>query len=706
MVGSAPQSQSQPPSAEEEALKRNTDCVYFLASPLTCKKGSECEYRHSDIARVNPRDCWFWLHGNCLNPKCGFRHPPLDGLLGTQMPTSTGPSVPVSQTVTTPTAHAPNASTKQGVPCIFFQKGHCLKGDWCPFLHMPNSLNNKASQVPGTASAAEPATIKKAFSGLEKSVQEKKVPPMNVAKSGKDSARAKPIIEVEPSPPRNEFAINRRVPQTSGINEFPGYRSAPVSNGNPVSWSSRVQQPHLLDEPESMNSKDAEEVSREPSPGFDVLVDDEGRDSDYYPGEDRYGMSREHEARNEYDIGHSTDYNMIAAVDDERYQDPLGYDSHEHRKGQYAWEQHRASSERMSGGSYLERRPYARPDSLGQVDELDLRHRLAKHKKPNGLRSVISHEHARDMQVGDRSYQGLRRDEQHISSRENSLSSRLRGRIRLPRRSLSPNNRDMISGIDRGRLSPVRASISSHQGRIRDKIQGRVEEAFNNGGKNYRGLHLRRDIVGDNNADFAAPKSLAELKNRKNAEPGRHHVTDQQSLGKRKHLMLDGHQQSGSELSFEGPKPLEEILKRKRGETSGTLSGRNSSNNEGIIEDKNQEEGKDATNNETITRIGNNKEVHKSTSVKKIEAEVSRPATSALQPVASKLEAEDGILVEDGVDQESEAYEQRDGESDYEQVGGEDFDLYDGENGEAVGEYVDDEDDDDDFAKKMGVVYS
>lgn len=25
-------------SAEEEAVKSNTDCVYFLASPLTCKK--------------------------------------------------------------------------------------------------------------------------------------------------------------------------------------------------------------------------------------------------------------------------------------------------------------------------------------------------------------------------------------------------------------------------------------------------------------------------------------------------------------------------------------------------------------------------------------------------------------------------------------------------------------------------------------------
>ncbi|KAL0296500.1 UNVERIFIED_CONTAM: hypothetical protein Sradi_6702100 [Sesamum radiatum] len=62
------------------------------------------------------------------------------------------------------------------------------------------------------------------------------------------------------------------------------------------------------------------------------------------------------------------------------------------------------------------------------------------------------------------------------------------------------------------------------------------------------------------------------------------------------------------------------------------------------------------------------------------------------------------MVVEDGVDQESEAYEQRDGESDYEQAGGEDFELYDGENGDAVGEY--DEDDDDDFAKKMGVMYS
>jgi hypothetical protein len=42
MVAQQPQLQiqtNQPtPSPQDEALKRNTDCVYFLASPLTCKK--------------------------------------------------------------------------------------------------------------------------------------------------------------------------------------------------------------------------------------------------------------------------------------------------------------------------------------------------------------------------------------------------------------------------------------------------------------------------------------------------------------------------------------------------------------------------------------------------------------------------------------------------------------------------------------------
>ena len=38
-------------------------------------QGADCEYRHSEIARLNPRDCWYWLSGDCVNPTCAFRHP-------------------------------------------------------------------------------------------------------------------------------------------------------------------------------------------------------------------------------------------------------------------------------------------------------------------------------------------------------------------------------------------------------------------------------------------------------------------------------------------------------------------------------------------------------------------------------------------------------------------------------------------------------
>lgn len=31
---------SRPMAAGDEALKKNTDCIYFLASPFTCKKVS------------------------------------------------------------------------------------------------------------------------------------------------------------------------------------------------------------------------------------------------------------------------------------------------------------------------------------------------------------------------------------------------------------------------------------------------------------------------------------------------------------------------------------------------------------------------------------------------------------------------------------------------------------------------------------------
>ncbi|KAB2095440.1 hypothetical protein ES319_A01G036800v1 [Gossypium barbadense] len=47
---------------------------FTMISPFS-NQGLDCEYRHSEVARLNPRDCWYWLAGNCINPTCGFRHP-------------------------------------------------------------------------------------------------------------------------------------------------------------------------------------------------------------------------------------------------------------------------------------------------------------------------------------------------------------------------------------------------------------------------------------------------------------------------------------------------------------------------------------------------------------------------------------------------------------------------------------------------------
>ncbi|MFS7891584.1 putative transcription factor C3H family [Helianthus anomalus] len=115
---------------EEELQKRFTDCVYFLASPLTCKKGIECEFRHNEIARLNPRDCWYWLGGCCCNPECAFRHPPIEGLNEAyyeSIKPNKGPTLPVDKT---------------NLPCYFYSKGFCNKADRCPFLHEPAD-NNK-----------------------------------------------------------------------------------------------------------------------------------------------------------------------------------------------------------------------------------------------------------------------------------------------------------------------------------------------------------------------------------------------------------------------------------------------------------------------------------------------------------------------------------------------------------------------------------
>lgn len=144
---------------DEDLLKRNTDCVYFLASPFTCKKGAECEYRHSEMARLNPRDCWYWLSGNCLNPTCGFRHPPMD----------THAEASAEAEILSNNASLP--PSKNSVPCYFYFSGYCGKGDKCTFLHGSEDIS------------AVKLNIDSASAPLDTKLPSKAVPKITVEKS-------------------------------------------------------------------------------------------------------------------------------------------------------------------------------------------------------------------------------------------------------------------------------------------------------------------------------------------------------------------------------------------------------------------------------------------------------------------------------------------------------------------------------------------
>ncbi|KAE8690900.1 hypothetical protein F3Y22_tig00110893pilonHSYRG00706 [Hibiscus syriacus] len=704
MVAATPQQQQKPPtaamnvtvtgasksSAEEEALKRNTDCVYFLASPLTCKKGSECEYRHSEYARVNPRDCYYWLSGNCLNPKCAFRHPPLDGLLGTQATTPTGSSKPLLQTAATtaPASHMPYnqavsySTSKQPVPCIFFSKGLCIKGDRCAFLH-GSSPSNKATQPATTTTVSEPHSLKKTF-GAVVAPKPQKFPPTNVSNIGGIASENRTGAKVKATFTRSGTGTEKSVSRTID-EEFPRHKATKttsVVNGGSTGYSNHLHQAHALDEPSFHGGKDTDEYLRESSPGFDVLVDDDLRDVD------------------EYGIGRSANYDSLADVDQEMFQDPRGYDSFDHVQGNYDWDQQRASSEKIPiGSSTFERRGYSRVDSPNHVEESDLRHRLAKRRRVNGLKSVVNHDQGIENYEGEQNYRG--------SSHERSLSSRLQGRIKLPGRSVGHGS-DLHSerGIERGRNlgrhSPVKPQTNS-QGRLRDRIKGGVEGELDNiEGHNFVGPRIRGEVMVERSTDFAGPKSLAELKVGKSTDNKEH-----QLLRKRKSII--DHQQTEGDISFKGPMPLSEILKRKR-QSKGAASGNG-------IAPVNKEDDRQKQSKGSLISSSNNKEA--SAALKEAnKEEESNPATADIgiteathgessQPLNTsehEAEAEDVIIGDEGIeDHEYEADDQRDEDYYYEQQVDEgEYNNYD----DSENVDVEEEEDGNDFAKKLGVMFS
>lgn len=625
-----------------------------------------------------------------------FRTQPLDGLIGTPTAAAAagGPSVPPPQIATAAATHAPYNSAKQAVPCIFFQKGLCLKGDRCAFLHGPNPTTSSkvATQGPMASQGFENPSLKKPFGGIEKYTQERKSSQGNFS-SSVGGFEAKPAQKAETA----RFHLEKHVPPPpAGFdNEASRFKITssppPMTNGPTVARSNRVHQARLPDDHSFHSGKDSDEFLRESSPGFDVLVADELRNSDYYHGEDEFGKGRGQDDRNldslnEYDIGHSADYSLAADVDRERYRVPHAYDSYDHTQEPYAWEQRRKAP------AHVERRTQRRSGSPENVEVSDLRHRLSKRRKVNGLKSVVTNDYAPGSHGEEQSHRFFSQKDS-----QSSISSRFRGRIKLPANGADSHlERDSDRGINRGRLSSGRLH-APHQGRIQDRIRGSSQDDER---RNFRG----RELMG-NRSDFAAPKSLSELKVGRNTES-----KEQHSLGKRKSFM--DHQQSDDDIPFEGPKPLSEILKEKRGVGATSHGGKSSDDKNREIASSSDHTSVENTQNGSLP-VKSHLLVNEEDSKTQVTDAIGRDSDNV--DVTHGQSPEDGMIYDEAAeDQEYEGDDdQREGDYDYDQVDEEgeyEYEQVDeGENQEQ--EYMDDEEGDgdgdgdgDDFAKKIGVV--
>ncbi|XP_010914899.1 zinc finger CCCH domain-containing protein 34 [Elaeis guineensis] len=361
---------------EVEIQKRNIDCVYFLASPFTCKKGSECEYRHSEIARLNPTDCRYWLNGNCLNPNCAFRHPPLEGLTETL-----SESVPLPSYSSVPTS-------KSNVSCYFYFNSYCIKGDHCPFLHdilpaqkVPATASEAASfhsveQKTSTESDTGPASLEVPANLLEGT------PELIKQCLAKEAFQQQPLEERSPS-------VESSVPEC----EKPAIK---LSDSLLPSVDYVNLDAHLCQDQSSEDLvKECTEADEwwESSPGFDVLVDDGSEPLAYEDNAD-YLLAQETEERQSNILhGHQLqhDFESSAGYDPRDYPDAGHmyehgiYDSYDYLdryNPEYFERTPEYYRERILEPMFHQRRKLPhRAHGVAASDGLDLRDHLRKHRR-------------------------------------------------------------------------------------------------------------------------------------------------------------------------------------------------------------------------------------------------------------------------------------------------------------------------------------
>ncbi|XP_022755115.1 zinc finger CCCH domain-containing protein 32-like isoform X2 [Durio zibethinus] len=322
---------------EEEWLKRNTDCVYFLASPLTCKK-------------------------------------PLDGV------SSESAALPYQ-------CSAP--SNKTNLPCYFYFNGFCNKGDRCSFLHGPDDSAVTGKSLKTDVLPLDYKTSREIDAGAAPT--ETHPNPSKTASISSKDMDAQLKVDHQQSVPKT--MIQKSVfPKTSvselGQADFVKSQSLLLKKGITQSRS-----PTCTDESseEQMDDQVEPEEWLESSPGFDVLVDNKSEDLDY-ENDSEYllgpdGEQREHFLSYDYEdsVQHETSYPNLEFSNDLDV-----YDAYEGSDNEYIFDNVRNPSahprDRRLDSIFFEKRKRLLPVelSIGKQIGMDLRDYLRKRRVVKG----------------------------------------------------------------------------------------------------------------------------------------------------------------------------------------------------------------------------------------------------------------------------------------------------------------------------------
>ncbi|KAG4932938.1 Zinc finger CCCH domain-containing protein 34 [Glycine soja] len=521
---------------DEDSLKRYTDCVYFLASPLTCKKGAECEYRHNEIARLNPRDCWYWLSGQCLNPTCAFRHPPLDGHTGAPVPSEpTQTSLPANKTL---------------VPCYFFFNGFCNKGDRCSFLHGPDDSIFNIKPVKNENGSTDALNLEnKAPSGNRTGVTS--------TPTDRSVAAPKNLSDLKHQPKEDhQLELPKNVKQQGDYLELSAseYKEAAVSRSDSsIPDDGFVHNvPHLCtgqSSEEQVNSHIEPEEwweSSPHSPGFDVLVHDEvenlgyEEDSEYLPVVDR----DEQELNDQYfryEFKDPVEYDTICPEADILYEQET-YDGYRcldrdliHVNGRTV---HAYATDAFLDPILSRKRIRTSAEMAAYDKNLDLRDHLRRRREVNGppVTGFLRRQESSPLMVQNQERHLRHGIEQRPSRR---LTSQL-GYSAID----STGEVETLSIGNKRRL--FRQSQAQQHRPRKNYIEKLPKRQFVSSKISRKPVFKQRGLIHESST-FSGPKTLAEIKEekmKKNAEGSLHWKS--------------------TSTDFQDPKPLSEILKVKR----------------------------------------------------------------------------------------------------------------------------------------------